>query len=130
MKHTLGAWLLLIGLLLAGCGGSTPQPTPTPTLTPLQAQGLAVFNSQKAKCATCHSLEPGVRIVGPSLAGIATRAAERVPGMDARTYIEMSILKPDAYIVEGYPNAMPSDLAKQLSGEEFDALVAFLLTLK
>ncbi len=67
--------------------------------------------------------------MGPSLAGIGTRAAEHIPDMDARTYIEQSILNPDAYIVEGFPNAMPNDFGKKLSGEELDALVHFLLTL-
>jgi len=38
--------------------------------------------------------------------------------------------KPDAYIVEGFPNAMPNEFGKKLSGEELDALVHFLLTLR
>lgn len=121
-------WTLLaaVVLLLAACGGGTATP-PTPTLDPVAAQGKRIFSQH---CAACHSLSPDTIIVGPSLAGIGTHAAERIPGMDARTYIEQSILKPDAYIVEGFPNAMPNEFGKKLSGEELDALVHFLLTLR
>ena len=34
-------------------------------------------------CSICHSLQPGVRLVGPTLAGVGTGAATRVPGMPA-----------------------------------------------
>ena len=33
-------------------------------------------------CRICHSLEPGQRLVGPSLAGVASAAGTRVPGSD------------------------------------------------
>lgn len=106
---------------------SQPTAIPTPTLTPQETKGKEVFNHH---CAACHALSPNTIIVGPSLAGIAVRAGERVPGMDAKTYLQTSILKPDAYLVEGFPNSMLPDLAKRLSSEDFDALVAYLLTLK
>ncbi|WP_054492368.1 c-type cytochrome [Ardenticatena maritima] len=123
--RTFAAFVAFV-LMLTACGGGTTTP-PTPTLDPVAARGKRIFSQH---CAACHSLSPDTIIVGPSLAGIATRAAERVPGMDARTYIEQSILKPDAYIVEGFPNAMPNEFGKKLSGEELDALVHFLLTLQ
>jgi len=82
-------------------------------------------------CRICHSLEPDVRLVGPSLAGMATRAATRVPGMSAQDYLLQSIVDPDAYVVEGYPKGqMVRDSAQRLSTEQIDDLVAFLLTLK
>jgi len=84
-----------------------------------------------AGCRICHSLEPGVRLVGPSLAGVATRAETRVPGMSAKEYLRQSILDPDAYVVEGYPaGQMVPHLGDILSKEQVDDLVAFLLTLK
>ncbi len=86
--------------------------------------GKRVF---EAHCAACHSLAPGVTLVGPSLAGIAVQAATRVDGLDARGYLYTSILRPGAYLVEGFQDLMPSTLAKTLSGEEIDAVVAFLL---
>ncbi len=124
-RLTFPLFFVVFVLLLTACGGAPA--SPTPTLDPLVARGRRVFNHH---CASCHALTPDTVIVGPSLAGIASRAGSRVPGLDAQTYIEMSILKPDAYIVEGFPNAMPADLGKKLTGEEFKALVAFLLTLK
>jgi len=121
-------WLLFITalMLMAACGGETPI-EPTPNLDPLAAKGKQIFNQN---CATCHALSPDTIIVGPSLAGIASRAGSRLPDTDARQYLELSILKPDAYIVQGFSDTMPKDLGKKLTGEELDALVAFLLTLK
>lgn len=84
-----------------------------------------------AGCRICHSLEPGVILVGPSFAGIATRAAQRVPGMSAEDYLYQSIVDPDAYVVEGFPaGQMIPDLAEILTEEQIRDLVAFLMTLK
>jgi hypothetical protein len=70
-------------------------------------------------------------IVGPSLAGVAVRAATRIKGLDAEAYIRNSIEVPNAYVVEGFPaSIMPGDLKEQLPPEDIDAVVAFLLTLK
>src|SRR5690606_31432873 len=121
--------LLMIGV--AGCSGASgPVATSTPTLEPAAARGKDLFGRPPAQCATCHSLTPETVIIGPSLAGIATRAESRMDGLDARQYIELSILKPDAYLVEGFPNTMPSDFGKKLTSEELNDLVAYLLTLK
>ena len=59
------------------------------------------------------------------------RASERVPGMDARAYITQSILDPSAYVVEGFPDGlMPRKLDQELSKEDVEAVVAYLMTLK
>jgi len=82
-------------------------------------------------CRICHSLRPDVVIVGPSFAGVATRAETRVPGMSAEEYLRQSILDPNAYIVEGFaPDMAPPNFAELLTDEQVDDLVAFLLTLK
>lgn len=120
--------LLLFAFLLAACGATSPEPTLTP-LSPAQAEGKRLFGALPGNCATCHSLEAGVRIIGPSLAGVAGAAASRMEGFSAREYLEMSILKPGFYLVEGYPDAMPASLAKQLTSEQLNDLVEFLLTL-
>jgi len=123
-------WLpcaVALTVLLVACGGSFARSTATPSSDPIAAQGQQVFNQS---CATCHALSPDTIIVGPSLAGVASRAGSRAPGADARQYLELSILKPDAYIVTGFSDVMPRDFGKKLTGEELDALVAFLLILE
>ena len=97
-------------------------------------RGKEIFFASKigegTGCRLCHSIKPDEVIVGPSLAGIATRAATRVPGMSAEEYIRQSITHPDAYIVPGFDNKMPSYISEGLSQQDLDDLVAFLMTLK
>jgi mono/diheme cytochrome c family protein len=82
-------------------------------------------------CRICHSLEPGQRLVGPSLAGVGRAAEARVPGLTAEQYLRQSIVDPDAYLVEGFqPGAMLPNVAEILSEQQLDDLVAFLLTLR
>ena len=119
------AVFLVVGL--ASCGGSQAAgPPPTPTLDPIAAVGKAVFTSD---CGPCHSIADNTIIVGPSLAGIAERAAARVDGLDARAYLYTSILRPGDYIVDGYEHVMPENFGKKLTGEELDGVVAYLMTL-
>ncbi len=126
MKHRIPLLLLATAWVLSACStAETPVPTPTPDRFILQGQ--AVFN---ARCATCHALVPDTIIIGPSLNGIATQAETRVPGQSAEEYITLSILRPGDYVVEGFNNVMITNLAKEITSEEMDALVAFLLTLK
>ena len=117
---------ILIALALSACSAMSPaEPTPTPD--PHGLQGQQVFN---AKCATCHALVPDTIIIGPSLNGIATRAETRVEGQTADEYIQLSILRPGDYLVEGFNNVMITNFSKELTNEDMNALVAFLLTLK
>jgi cytochrome c len=82
-------------------------------------------------CPICHSLEPGVRLVGPSLADVAASAATRVPDMSAEEYLHQSIVDPDAYVVDGFAKGqMLRDSAQRLTGEQIQDLVAFLMTLR
>ena len=122
-KRTLPVIALILASLLVACGGAA-EPTTVPTLDPELARGKRVF---EVNCGACHSVTPDTTLVGPSLAGIATRAASRVDGLDARAYLYTSIMRPGDYIVEGFQNLMPSTLAKSLSGEDIDAVVAYLL---
>jgi ferredoxin/mono/diheme cytochrome c family protein/coenzyme F420-reducing hydrogenase delta subunit len=82
-------------------------------------------------CQVCHSLEPGVRLVGPSLAGVATRAETSVPGLSAKEYLRQSIVEPRAHVVESFPaNQMPPNFAETLTEQQIADIVEFLLTLR
>lgn len=120
--------LLSLGILCfsVACGGE-PTPVPTPTLSPQVQQGKQVFVRE---CGACHSFSADTVIVGPSLDGIGARASERIAEQDAQTYLLMSILRPDAYLVEGFEDKMPANFGKKLTGEEVDAIVAYLLTIR
>ncbi|MDH3540061.1 MAG: hydrogenase iron-sulfur subunit, partial [Acidimicrobiia bacterium] len=99
------------------------------------AAGRSLFNTTalgtSAGCRICHSLDPGRDRVGPSLAGVGTRAAATVGGLSAEEYLRQSLVNPDAYVVPGYPSGqMLANLGDVLSPAELDSLVAFLLTLE
>ena len=82
-------------------------------------------------------------MVGPSLAGIGTRSAQRITdpaykgtATDAAGYIRESIENPSAYLVEGqmFSSAdrsfMPDNFKTVLSAAQIDQLVAYLSTLR
>ena len=121
-------FILGLTLLLAACA---PNPDSAssgrPTLTEQEALGQRLYTQN---CASCHATTPDTRVVGPSLYNIGETAAERVAGMDARLYIEISIIDPSDYVNEGYQDLMPSTFGTTLTGAELDALVAYLFTLK
>jgi mono/diheme cytochrome c family protein len=109
------------------------------------AHGEQIFNQQakqasgtNAPCMACHSLVPNEVKTGPSLAGVATRAASREPGKTAEQYIRESIQQPNAYIVPDNPafkgangkSLMPEGLGNLMSDQDLADLVAYLLTLK
>lgn len=125
--YSISTTVLIVTFLLAGCGGGEPAATPPPTLDPLAQQGKQLFQRE---CAQCHALAPDTVVVGPSLANVATRAETRMDGISARQYLELSVLNPDSYIVEGFPDAMPKTFGKELTSDELDALVTYLLTLE
>jgi cytochrome c oxidase subunit II len=92
------------------------------------ADGKAIFT--ETGCNACHTLADAGATgnVGPALDELAASAPERKPGTAAEAYVEESITDPRAFVVEGFPgNVMPTDYAEQLSPEEIDALVQYLL---
>jgi nitric oxide reductase subunit C len=86
------------------------------------------FVRPPAICGTCHSLEPDVVLVGPSLAGVASRAETRVDGQSAEEYLRNSILHPSEYVVEGFNDVMQKNFGDVLTADQINDLVAFLLT--
>jgi nitric oxide reductase subunit C len=108
-----------------------------------RALGEQVFRSAVPACNACHSIAPGANMAGPTLAGLATRAAEIVASpdykgqaSDARGYIRESIVAPSAHIIPGAmysadgTSFMPTGYDKSLTDEQIDQLTAYLETLR
>jgi cytochrome c551/c552 len=131
-------FMLVLVLGLAACGGggdADSEGSAGEAAAGDAATGEALFAQTligtQAGCATCHSLEPGVTMVGPSLATIGAEAGSRVDGLSAEAYLRQSIEEPDAHLAEGFSaGLMPAALADELSAQELADLVAYLQTLK
>jgi len=143
--------ILILLVLLASCGGA---PTLTPTAisavcskpqshrTTPRAVAVAVVPGDAARgetlfnrtvmgknaapgCINCHSLAPGVTLVGPSLASIGAR-----PDATA-DYVRESIIAPDAVIAVGFTvGSMYPNYAAELTPQELADLTEFMLTLR
>jgi cytochrome c oxidase subunit 2 len=128
-------WLIFVlavaVIVLAACGGGAEAES-GPDVSDIgdPEAGREIYNTGGASlvpCATCHSLD-GTALVGPSFQGISERAGERVEGMDAVDYLHQSIVDPSAYVVQGYEDVMNKTYEEQLSGEDIDNVIAFLMT--
>lgn len=89
------------------------------------ADGQTVFLT--AGCTACHTID-GVSEtaeIGPNLTDLFDRAGDRVQGLSAEEYVRQSILEPQAFIVDGYGEFMPT---LPLDTHEVDALAEFLLS--
>ena len=123
--------------------------TPVDAGTPVRAGndpralGEHLFRTATPVCTACHSLQPGVTMAGPSLAGMASRAAATVAAADytgsasdAEGYIREAITDPSAHLVPGAMfsangvSFMPTTYGESLGEEQIDQLVAYLGSLK
>ena len=91
-------------------------------------QGALVFNG-KGQCSACHTVDtsaPPGRC--PDLTDIGVNAANRIPGMDARTYLIESLYFPANHLVPGYGKIMPEiwKAPIALSHVEIQAIIAYL----
>jgi mono/diheme cytochrome c family protein len=87
--------------------------------------GEQIFTA--AGCAGCHTFAPAGSTgnIGPNLDELAGAAGEREPGKSAEEYLRESLTAPDAFLVEGFGNAMPS-YDGRLTDEQIQALVEYL----
>jgi mono/diheme cytochrome c family protein len=81
-----------------------------------------------AGCAGCHTFGPAGSngTIGPSLDELKTQAGKIEPGKSAEEYIRESLEDPGAFIVKGYPNAMPS-FKGRLTDQQIQAVIDYLL---
>src|SRR5829696_7949509 len=61
----------------------------------------------KGICLTCHTIGKSGALRFPDLQGVATRAKTRVPGLSDVEYLAQSLYEPTAFVVPGFPPAMP-----------------------
>ena len=102
---------------MAACGGVSEDAD--------SVRGQQVFAEH---CTACHATSPGLVIVGPSLAGIATRAADS--DLEPNEFFRRAILTPQAEIMEGFSDLMPTDFERKLTDSDLEALISFLQTLE
>ncbi len=121
-KHILfPIFLLIFAVALSACGGGGAGGD-DPAAAGEELFAETIIGTQ-AGCITCHSLSEGEVIVGPSIAGVGSRLSE--------AELRESILDPNAVLVEGFPaNTMPPVWEDELTDEQVDQLVAYMLTLK
>jgi len=63
--------------------------------------------SGKGLCLTCHTIGKTGALRFPDLENVDVRAKTRVPGLNDVEYFAQSIYDPTAFVVPGFPPAMP-----------------------
>ena len=134
MSKSHGLWLTVIAIVLVGCtNAAAAQPSGS------AERGRAFFAQSSVRntagCVTCHSLEQGKVVVGPSLAGVATRAAATVgssgyqgTAKTAEAFLRESITRPNAAVATGFSHNIMPDWLTVLDRQQIEDLVAFLMT--
>ena len=101
-------------------------------------QQATIGKSNGPGCVTCHSVEPGKTLLGPSLGEIGTDAAGafdeaeyKGTAKNAAEWLREAIVNPTVEVGEGFqPGIMPANFGTELTPKQVDDLVAYLLTLK
>ncbi len=85
----------------------------------------------KGLCLTCHTIGKTGALRFPDLAGVDTRAKTRVPGLNDVEYFAQSMYEPTAYVVPGFPPAMPpiNKPPIGLTDQEILCVIAYLQSL-
>ena len=86
----------------------------------------------KGICLTCHTIGKATGPYRfPDLAGVDARAKTRVPGLNDVEYFAQSMYDPTAYVVPGFPPAMPpiNKPPIGLTDQEILCVIAYLQTL-
>ncbi len=123
----------IVAIALSACGGSGGGAAGPGDV----ARGKALYNQKTLGkkstegCVTCHNYDEsqGAAEKAPYTKGTGTRAATRVPGLSAEEYVKESILKPDAYVVEGFKAGdMYQKWGEDLTPQQINDLVAYILS--
>jgi mono/diheme cytochrome c family protein len=92
---------------------------------PANGETLSLVNG----CIGCHALDPAAQMTGPTWYNMGDTAVTRGDAGPA-AYLHNSIVAPNAYVVNDYPQGvMPATYADTISEEDLGDIVAYLLTL-
>lgn len=120
--------LLCAALIISGCA-----PASATASTGRPAYGELIYRQGKDKapaCINCHALEGDDFSLGPNMVGFKNRVgAELKSGQTIEQYLHESIVDPNAYLVSGYRNIMYGLYAQDLSEQDINDLIAFILSL-
>jgi hypothetical protein len=85
----------------------------------------------KGLCLTCHTIGKTGALRFPDLAGVDGRAGSRVPGLNDVEYFAQSMYEPTAFVVPGFPPAMPpiNKPPIGLTDQEILCVIAYLQSL-
>jgi mono/diheme cytochrome c family protein len=85
----------------------------------------------KGLCLTCHTIGKTGALRFPDLAGVAVRAKTRVAGLSDVEYFAQSLYEPTAFVVPGFPPAMPpmNKPPFSLTDQEILCVIAYLQSL-
>jgi mono/diheme cytochrome c family protein len=88
--------------------------------------GEQIFTA--AGCAGCHTFSPAGSngTIGPDLNDLQAAATKYAKGQTPEEYVRESIVQPDAFLVPGFGNAMPS-FEGRLTDKQIQTLVDYLL---
>jgi len=106
---------------------------PTIVLPPPDLSSPSMINRGRqvfvANCQRCHDFgQLTGDNIGPSLTGIGTRGAKRLPDTSATDYLRESVTIPDAYIVDGFDEQAQSQGCGAIVSEgQLQAVTGYLL---
>jgi hypothetical protein len=100
------------------------------TPTDMAKVGRSIMEG-KGICLTCHTIGKTGALRFPDLAGVAIRAKTRVAGLSDVEYFAQTLYEPTAYVVPGFPPAMPpmNQPPFSLSDKEILCVIAALQSL-
>jgi hypothetical protein len=136
----IGALVLATTSFYAYVGQMVPQkevqaPQETVLRTDLSTADMAKVGREimegKGLCLTCHTIGKTGALRFPDLQGVDVRAKTRVPGLNDVEYFAQSMYEPRAFVVPGFPPAMP-EINKPpigLTDQEILCVIAYLQSL-
>jgi len=141
--------ILVTGAALPGSDAGAAQQQADAGARPVAADnspialGEALFRNAIPTCQACHSMTPGVNLAGPSLAGLGAffeqvKASGEYTGKATteEEFIRESIVEPSAWLHPGAmysaggTSFMPPTYGDDLTEEQIDQLVAYLMSFK